>query len=448
MRLLCLSNGHGEDAIALRILQALQQLPDAPTIAALPIVGEGHAYSKAGIPLVGAVKPMPSGGFIYMDSRQLARDLRGGLLQLTLTQLKAIRQWAKESTPPPATRHPTPFILAVGDIVPLLFAWWSGVPYAFIGTAKSEYYIRDEAGWLPRKSWWSDRLERWTGCIYLPWERWLMSRPLCQAVFPRDTITAKNLRRLGIPAFDMGNPMMDGLEGRKEWRVKSEELSVKSEELEARSFTSASKQQNFQFSTLNSQLSIVLLPGSRPPEAYANWETILLAVNNLLANLQRPLVLLAAIAPGLDLEILHQTVRSFRWQQVAEDTYTVGLGERQATLILAQNHYAEFLHQADIAIAMAGTATEQFVGLGKPAITIPGKGPQFTPAFAEAQTRLLGTSITLVNDPQQVATAIQGLLQNPDRLQLIAENGIKRMGKPGSAQRIAQCLLERMKGGE
>ncbi len=189
-------------------------------------------------------------------------------------------------------------------------------------------------------------------------------------------------------------------------------------------------------------LTITLLPGSRPPEAYANWETILLAVNGLLAQIKRPLMLLAAIAPGLDLDEMHQTIKGFRWQQVAEDCYTVGLGERQATLILAQNRYAEFLHRADLAIAMAGTATEQFIGLGKPAIIIPGKGPQFTPAFAEAQTRLLGPSVTLILKPEQTADAICSLLQNPDRLQIIAENGRRRMGKPGAAQRIAQCLME------
>ncbi|WP_421655016.1 hypothetical protein [Leptothermofonsia sp. ETS-13] len=173
--------------------------PTPPQIEALPIVGEGHAYTQAGIPLIGSVKAMPSGGFIYMDGKQLARDIQGGLLQLTIAQLKAIRTWAKETGTPPLktqnsklktqnllpTPHPPPLILAVGDIVPLLFAWFSGVPYAFVGTAKSEYYIRDEAGWLPRESWWSDRLQRWTGCIYHPWERWLMSHPRCKAVFPR-----------------------------------------------------------------------------------------------------------------------------------------------------------------------------------------------------------------------------------------------------------------------
>jgi len=42
--------------------------------------------------------------------------------------------------------------LSRGDIVPLLFAWLSGATYAFVGTAKSEYYLRDEAGPLPRQT--------------------------------------------------------------------------------------------------------------------------------------------------------------------------------------------------------------------------------------------------------------------------------------------------------
>jgi uncharacterized protein (TIGR03492 family) len=105
------------------------------------------------------------------------------------------------------------------------------------------------------------------------------------------------------------------------------------------------------------------------------------------------------------------------------------------------------LYQADLAIAMAGTATEQFVGLGKPAIAIPGNGPQFTPTFAEAQGRLLGPSLILVKHPAEVAGAVQSLLRDPDRLQLIAENGWRRMGESGASPRIAECLIKRF-GGE
>ena len=91
---------------------------------------------------------------------------------------------------------------------------------------------------------------------------------------------------------------------------------------------------------------------------------------------------------------------------------------------------------------MAGTATEQFVGLGKPAFIIPGEGPQFTPLFAEAQTRLLGSSVILVKKPSDVAAQIQTLFANPDRLHAIAKNGVRRMGEAGAAKRIAECLMK------
>ena len=404
MRLLCLSNGHGEDAIAVRVLQALQQ-EGFSQIEALPIVGAGHAYAKLDIPVIGTVKTMPSGGFIYMDGRQLARDIQGGLVQLTWAQIKTVQTWARAGDG---------FVLAVGDIVPLLFAWLSGAPYGFVATAKSEYYLRDEKGWLPRRSWWDDRLERSTNCIFQPWERWLMSRPRCKAVFPRDRITATILKRFDVPAFDLGNPMMDGLA----WKDDATDPAL---------------------------LTIALIPGSRPPEVYDNWEVILRSLDGLLEHFRKPLQFIAAVAPGLDSEKLHQLLMSYRWKQCETNRYKIGFGEKQATLELAPNRFAECLQRSQVAIAMAGTATEQFIGLGKPAIIIPGSGPQFTPAFAEAQTRLLGASVTLVEQPNQVAGALQSLLSDPDRLQTIAENGRRRMGEPGSAQRIATCLLEKIR---
>ncbi|XGB42838.1 MAG: hypothetical protein LVS60_03180 [Nodosilinea sp. LVE1205-7] len=56
MNLLCLSNGHGEDAIAVRILKELRQLPQAPTLRALPMVGEGGVYDRAGIARLGPTR--------------------------------------------------------------------------------------------------------------------------------------------------------------------------------------------------------------------------------------------------------------------------------------------------------------------------------------------------------------------------------------------------------
>lgn len=434
LQLLVLSNGHGEDIIAVRIIQALQTLSSPPDIFVLPIVGEGHAYQKINVPIIGKVQNMPSGGFVYMDSKELMRDVSGGLIQLTWNQIKSVRRWVRLQT----SLGNQKAILAVGDIVPLLFAATSGANYAFVGTAKSEYYVRDEAGLLPRKSK-SAKWENFSGSIYHPWERWLMSRSRCQAVFPRDSLTTKILKKWSIPAVDAGNPMMDGLKT---------------------NFSSPGFDRgNAEHKEQIRPLIVTLLPGSRAPEAYNNWEMIMVSVSALVASLQQPdslfsgagtMIFFGAIAPGLDCGILSQSLHIQGWRLCDQspvqipDPDSLTFKQKNAYLILTQAAYNECLHWGDLAIAMAGTATEQFIGLGKPAIAIPGGGPQYNAAFAEAQSRLLGISLTLVNQPSQVLPAMQSLLKNPDLLHDIAKNGLQRMGLAGAAQRIAECLQERL----
>jgi uncharacterized protein (TIGR03492 family) len=200
-------------------------------------------------------------------------------------------------------------------------------------------------------------------------------------------------------------------------------------------------------------LIVTLLPGSRAPEAYENWQQIVRAVAGLMDTFSdRSLLFLGAIAPALSLDPLCQTLEAQGWvEQPPESTVSnlqlndptaLTFTQKNAALILTQDDYNICLLKGDCCIAMAGTATEQFVGLGKPAIAIPGKGPQFTPAFAEAQTRLLGPSLILVEQPDKVAGVVQQLLRDPDWLQLISENGHQRMGQPGAAARIANCLME------
>ncbi|NJN74014.1 MAG: hypothetical protein HC799_14980 [Limnothrix sp. RL_2_0] len=410
MRILCLSNGHGEDAIAVQVLEQIQAQSPEVSLAALPIVGTGHAYQKLDIPIISRTQQMPSGGFVYMDNQQLMRDIQGGLIKLTLQQNKAIRHWAKQTSE-------KSLILAVGDIVPLIFSLLSGANYAFIGTAKSEYYLRDSDGtWLRQTS----ALEKWFGSVYLPWERWLLSRKRCLAVYPRDRLTTEILCKYKIPAFDLGNPMMDGLE-----------------EPELEEYDD------------HRPLTLVLLPGSRQPEAVNNWQTMLRAIPGLVEQYPK-LILIAAIAPSLDLTEFIAPLTAQNWQ--AADTLPNSLTftdpeaqtftQGQSQFVFTQHSYADSLHCADMAIAMAGTATEQFVGLGKPALSIIGEGPQFTPAFAEAQTRLLGHSVIMHKDPTDIAHRIKSLLKKPDYLQSITNNGFQRMGEPGAAKRIAQHLQQ------
>lgn len=399
MRLLCISNGHGEDGIGLRILQALQHLDRAIEIAVLPIVGQGAAYCAQGFSPLGPAQDLPSGGFIYMDSQQLGKDLQAGLLSLSWHQLQAVRQWAAAGGQ----------VLAVGDIVPLLFAWQSGLPYSFVGTAKSEYWLRDEQGPLPSQAWLRPK------SVYFPWERWLMARPRCQAVFVRDRLTADWLRQWQLPAIYAGNPMMDAL-------APSEPALP---------------------GLAASGLTVVLLPGSRVPEAHQNWRLILAAATDLAQTLpEKSVTFLAAIAPSLSLSPFAQALTQQGWQPTTSEKLYRSENATNARLQLVQTAFADCLHRADLAIAMAGTATEQVVGLGKPAITLPGAGPQFTRRFAEMQARLLGPSVCLVEGPTAVGAAARSLLADPKRLAAIADNGRHRMGTAGAARRIAQRLVE------
>jgi uncharacterized protein (TIGR03492 family) len=428
VKILCISNGHGEDAIALPVLQELRKLAPAAEIVTLPIVGVGKAYSNNGFSIAGNVQTMPSGGFLNQDNRQLVRDLRGGLAGLTIDQIRTVRNWGKSGGK----------ILAVGDIVPLLFAWMSGVDYAFIGTAKSEYYIRDSQGQILASQ--REAIEVKTGSYYFPWERWLLSRERCKAVFPRDKLTTDNLRQYQIPAFDLGNPMMDGV----------------STDPNSSVFDSPQERLCQRPQLVNHhRLIVTLLPGSRPPEAYANWTQILIAVNSLIPVFnQREIICVAAITPTLDLDILQGNLDGLGWMQIVDpdtDLINLVLDEKaiyyrrdNATIAISTQAYGQCMRSGDWAIAMAGTATEQFIGLGKPALIIPGAGPQFTLAFAEAQTRLLGESVILVLQAQDVGVEMQKLLEQPDRLKSIELNGLLRMGTPGAAKRIAtslSCLL-------
>jgi len=413
MNLLCISNGHGEDIIAVRVLKELRRLPNAPTMSALPIVGEGGAYQKIGIPIVGPTQSMPSGGFIYMDTRQVLRDVQGGLVGLTLAQLKTLRAWGKTGGK----------VLAVGDIVPLAMAWASGADYAFIGTAKSEYYVRNEAGRLPNRPWMEGR----SGSIYLPWERWLMGHRRCRGAFVRDQLTADYLQRCGVKASYPGNPMMDGLDAATDKLAR---------------LTAA-------FPPAEAVLTLALIPGSRAPEAFENWQRIVIALDSVAqAFPNRQIRALGAIAPSLNVAVLKDALIEAQWQPEPSTLPGSRLTfcRHNCRLLITTDAFAECLHLADAALATAGTATEQAVGLGKPVFTIPGTGPQFTAAFAEAQSRLLGPSIIVVENSADAGSALSHCLQDRDRLQHIAENGRARMGQAGAGRAIAAALTQQFNG--
>ncbi|MDQ6827039.1 MAG: lipid-A-disaccharide synthase-related protein [Candidatus Eremiobacteraeota bacterium] len=172
MKLLFVSNGHGEQAIAARIAKALQAL--APVeIDHLALVGDVPA--DLGMRAVGPRSTMPSGGLLAMGNiRNILSDIGAGLIAHTLRQCVFLTQ----------SRYKYDATVAVGDIFALLMALRSRCPAVYVGTAKSVHVA--PYGWLERK----------------------ILRSAVR-VFVRDEPTAHALLQHGIHAQAPGNVIAD-----------------------------------------------------------------------------------------------------------------------------------------------------------------------------------------------------------------------------------------------
>ena len=122
-----MTNGHGEASIAARIARDVRALAPLATDH-LALVGE--RLGSAGFPDVGPQRAMPSGGLVAMGNvRAFARDLGAGWLGLFAGQLRFLR----------SLRGRYAAVIAVGDAYAAALTRLAGVPWAFVGTAKSEY---------------------------------------------------------------------------------------------------------------------------------------------------------------------------------------------------------------------------------------------------------------------------------------------------------------------
>ncbi|AFY72669.1 hypothetical protein Syn7502_00511 [Synechococcus sp. PCC 7502] len=390
---LFISNGHGEDLNASEVLKALKENYPNIKVAALPMVGEGNAYRKLGVEIIAPTLSLPSGGFVYMDKRQLFTDVQKGLLKLTWQQIKAARAFAQNCD----------LIFATGDIVPLAIARLTGCPYtAFIVSSSAHYENRMQPPFVIN---------------------WLMRSPLCKKIFTRDAFTAQLMKQQGISkAIFAGYPIMDVLE------PKGIDLG------------------------LNPEIPMIaLLPGSRLPEACQNLGLMLDLVVAIAEEFSpSPVQFRAALVPSmLSPEILEKIAHDHNWQFEPPHKFMIDQGEKLIEVLCPNNSFADVLHQCNLVIGMAGTAVEQAVGLGKPVIQILGQGPQFTYSFAEAQMRLLGISVQTIGKTSATATILKEAanqvkltLHNPEYLNACKNNGIERVGLKGGSARIADHIAK------
>ena len=410
-RLLVLSNGHGEDLIALRVIDALHRRCPALEIAVLPLVGEGSAFAaaeQAGVlHRIGPRRHLPSGGFSNQSLRGLLADLLAGVLGLSWRQWRLVRRWGRSGDP----------VLAVGDLLPLLMAWGSGASFGFIGTPKSDYTWASGPGsaGLPAC------YHRLKGSEWDPWEWAVMASRRCRLVALRDRLTARGLRRHGVAALAPGNPMMDALEG--------DPLPV----------------------ALQGHRRLVLLGGSRMPEALGNLRRLLEA----LAELQhqeghQPLLLLAPTGSRPTPAEWVPLLSSLGYRPAA---IPAGSGAAAAwccgsrLLLIGSGRFAAWAPWGELGLAAAGTATEQLAGLGIPALSLPGPGPQFKLGFAQRQSRLLGGSVRVCRTSAELARGLELLLREPPLRQRLGAIGRRRMGPPGGSAALAVLVEQRLLAG-
>ncbi|MEM8614870.1 MAG: hypothetical protein AAGF93_22890, partial [Cyanobacteria bacterium P01_H01_bin.105] len=111
--------------------------------------------------------------------------------------------------------------------------------------------------------------------------------------------------------------------------------------------------------------------------------------------------------------------------------------------------FSDIVCHTDLVLGMAGLAVDQAMAIGKPILQIPGPGPQFTYAFAEAQDRLLGLSVKTIGTkpatPEILKEAAQyavDVIQDEAYLQACIDNGQERFGPFGASYRIAKVVLD------
>ena len=365
MRILLVSNGHGEDRLAAALGKALlteaENLGIACELKAASLAGDGWPYQHH-LPEVSLielpVKRFPSEGFLRSPGDWF-KDLRAGLAGHVRRQYRALKKLSGFDV-----------VVAVGDFFGLAMS--HAVPCqarVFVPTAKS------------------DRFQPHLNIELFFIERWV------QLIFPRDQETAGSLCHTGIRVEYVGNLMMDCLDHPR--RLPS---------------------------IRGVKHVIGILPGSHT-EAYDNLKLVKQTIDYLL-SWQVPLQFVMAVPHSLDIHRVKALMSKL-------------------PVICAQGSFRSVVDASEVVIGFSGTGNEQAVGLGKPVVTMPGHGPQTTLTRLWEQSQLLlGGAHVMEDGPCQAAEKIKSLLLHPEELAQHRDLGVRAMGAPGAALKMAKIILQ------
>ena len=236
--ILILSNGHGEDLVASKIVSSIFTLFPDINIKVYPLVGLGEVFSnqefKGKLTILNPRQVMPSGGFCMQSITSFFKDINHGLLKLILNQYKVVKSQEKN----------TDLIIAVGDSYPLILSWLSGSDFGYIQTKKSDY------SWINNKLSINNLINTIKGTEWNLLEIFFCRSRRSQLVATRDEVSSKNLKKWKINAIT-SNPMLSKL------TKNTPPLLLKQYE------------------------RLIILPGSRVPELYDNFKRMLKIIKRL-----------------------------------------------------------------------------------------------------------------------------------------------------------------------
>ena len=399
--LLFICNGHGEDVIASEIIKRFLRKIQNSNIEVLPLVGNGEVFNSIkskNFRKIGYLKELPSGGFSNQSLKGFLLDLFAGFLMDNLRNFLLVKQKSKHNWK----------IIAVGDFLPLFYAWSSECEFSFIGTPKSDHTWRSGPGWDL-----SDIYHKLKGSEWDPWEMFLMTSPRCKNLIMRDKITANNLNKKNINAKYLGNPMMDFVYAKNE-----------------------------KISNIISFKRIILLVGSRYPEALKNLDNFLNCLQDF--SLTKDLLILLPLSINANVIKIQSYLSKYGFTKQSKVKFLIDEDsvwkKKNQYVVIGKGKFNLWANMAEVGLSNSGTATEQIAGLGIPSLSLPGSGPQFTKSFAKRQSRLLGGSVLVCKNKEILLKRLSLLLKEKvDRLKQ-AKIGKKRMGKSGASKKIVDSI--------
>jgi uncharacterized protein (TIGR03492 family) len=374
-RVLFVSNGHGEAAIAERIALELAQIDPQAAADHLALVGDGTFDALHD---VGPRRAMPSGGLIAMGNvRNIARDVGSGLIGLTAAQYRFIRK----------ARGTYDAVVAIGDVFALLMSLVAKSPVIFVGTAKSV-----------------------SVAPYGPLEESVLRR--ARAVFVRDDATAERLREHGLNVDPAANVIVD--------------------------LFTAPEDPNAAAAFEGFEPSLALLPGSREA-AYGDAAFLLAIVRDLAAEyatLGAVLSVARGLDPQRFVQDARSAGWTVAPLDDPDMPFVLRDGERDVVRAWRGRLGTMFAHAA-VAMGQAGTANEAAAAAGVPVVAFERGRDRKTAWYRKRQSGLLGDALVILPGDERAARGVSELIDDRARRERMGAVGRRRMGQPGGARRIA-----------